>query len=49
MAMGGGEQREDSLVVEVETANPAKNIEALDIALPRLARRFQREYWVLEA
>ncbi|MGK2898107.1 MAG: DEAD/DEAH box helicase family protein [Burkholderiaceae bacterium] len=47
--MGGGAQREDSLVVEVETANPAKNIDALDIALPRLARRFQRDYKNLDA
>jgi type III restriction enzyme len=42
--MGGGGAREDSLVVEIETANPAKDVETLDIALPRLARRFQREY-----
>ena len=47
--MGGGVRREDSLVVEVETGNPAKNIDALDIALPRLARRFQREYKNLDA
>ena len=47
--MGGGATREDSLVVEVETANPAKDLEALDIALPRLARRFQREYKNLDA
>ena len=45
--MGGGSQREDSLVVEVDLSNPAKSIEALDIALPRLprlARRWQRDY-----
>ncbi len=42
--MGGDGAREDSLVVEIETANPAKDVEALDIALPRLSRRFQREY-----
>ena len=42
--MGGGARHEDSLVVEVETGNPDKNVDALDIALPRLARRFQREY-----
>jgi type III restriction enzyme len=47
--MGGGARREDSLVVEVETGNPDKNVEALDIALPRLARRFQREYKNLDA
>ncbi len=49
VAMGGGAQREDSLVVEVETGNPAKNIEALDIALPRLTRRYRREYQNLDA
>jgi type III restriction enzyme len=43
-AMGGGAQREDSLIVEVDTQNPAKDIAALDIALPRLARRFHREF-----
>ena len=47
--MGGGAQRQDSLVVEIETTNPAKNIDALDIALPRLSRRFQREYKNLDA
>jgi type III restriction enzyme len=47
--MGGGNAREDSLVVEIETANPAKDVEALDITLPRLARRFQREYKDLDA
>ena len=47
--MGGGARREDSLVVEVETGNPDKNVEALDIALPRLARRYQREYKNLDA
>ena len=47
--MGGGSQREDSLVVEVDSSNPAKNIDALDIALPRLARRWQRDYKGLDA
>jgi type III restriction enzyme len=47
--MGGGAQREDSWVVEVETSNPAKSIETIDIALPRLARRYQREYKNLDA
>ncbi len=49
VAMGGGAGREDSLVVEIETANPDKNVDALDIVLPRLARRFQREYRDLDA
>ena len=47
--MGGGARREDSLVVEVETGNRDKNTDALDIALPRLSRRFQREYKNLDA
>lgn len=42
--MGEGVARKDSLVVEVDTDNPHKNIAALDIALPRLTRRYQREY-----
>ena len=47
--MGGGAKREDSLVVEIDTGNPAKDVDALDIALPRLSRRFQREYKNLDA
>ena len=47
--MGGPAPREDSLVVEVERGNPGKDLEALDIALPRLARRFQRNYRDLDA
>lgn len=42
--MGGASQREDSLIVEVDTQNPAKDIDALDITLPKLARRFHREF-----
>ncbi|MEO6660312.1 MAG: DEAD/DEAH box helicase family protein [Burkholderiaceae bacterium] len=49
VAMGGGAQREDSLIVEVETDNPAKDINALDIELPKLARRFHREFKDLAA
>jgi len=44
VAMGGGATRQDSLIVEIETANPAKNTDALDISLPRLSRRYQREF-----
>ncbi|HMO47722.1 MAG TPA: DEAD/DEAH box helicase family protein [Rubrivivax sp.] len=46
---GGGSPREDSLIVEVDTGNPAKDLAALDIALPRLARRFHREFKDLAA
>jgi type III restriction enzyme len=42
--MGGSAQREDSLVVEVDAQNTEKNLDALDIELPRLTRRFNREY-----
>ena len=47
--MGSGTKRLDSLVVEVERDNPAKDIKALDIAIPKLSRRFQREYTNLDA
>lgn len=47
--MGVGTQRQDSLVVEVEAENPDKNLDALDIELPRLTRRFNREYKDLDA
>ncbi len=46
---GDGSTREDSLIVEVDTQNLAKDIAALDIALPRLARRFHREFKDLAA
>lgn len=42
--MGGGASRGDSLVVEIDAGNPDKDLDALDIALPRLSRRFAREY-----
>lgn len=45
--MGKSSERKDSLVVEVDTDNPAKDILSLDIALPRLARRYHREYGAL--
>lgn len=44
--MGGakGRERQDSVVVEVDKDSPDKDIDALDIALPRLTRRFNREF-----
>ncbi len=42
--MGGSAKREDSLVVEVDAQNTEKDLDALDIELPRLTRRFNREY-----
>ena len=47
--MGPGTGRKDSLIVEVDTQDTEKNIDALDIALPRLTRRFNREYKDLDA
>lgn len=47
--MGGGAVRQDSLIVEVDKENPAKNLDALDIPLPKLSRRFQRDYKDLDA
>lgn len=42
--MGGGGGRADSLVVEVDAENADKDLDALDIALPRLSRRYSREF-----
>ena len=47
--MGPGAGRKDSLIVEVDTQNADKNLDVLDIELPRLTRRFNREYKNLEA
>ncbi len=47
--MGPGSGRKDSLVVEVDTADSEKNIDELDIEIPKLARRFSREFKDLEA
>ena len=47
--MGPGTGRKDSLIVEVDTQNADKDIAALDIELPRLTRRFNREYKDLDA
>jgi type III restriction enzyme len=47
--MGGGAAREDSLIVEVDAQAEGKDLDALDITLPRLSRRYQREYKDLAA
>jgi type III restriction enzyme len=47
--MGGGTTRHDSLIVEVDAENKDKNLDALDIVLPKLTRRYQREFKNLEA
>ncbi len=46
--MGGGGARQDSLIVEVDRENQAKNLDDLDIPLPKMTRRFQREYKELD-
>lgn len=46
--MGGGVTRKDSLVVEVDATNEKKNLDALDIPLPRLNRRYNRNFKNLE-
>ena len=47
--MGGGATRHESLIVEVDTENEDKNLDDLDITLPKLTRRYQREFKNLEA
>ena len=47
--MGGGATRQDSLIVEVDAENPDKNLDELDIPLPKLTRRFHRDYKDLDA
>lgn len=47
--MGGGTSRQDSLIVEVDTEDPEKNLDELDIALPKLTRRFHRDFKDLDA
>lgn len=46
--MGGGSERKDSLVVEVDAANTDKDLDVLDIELPKLSRRYSREFRALE-
>jgi type III restriction enzyme len=47
--MGGGTTRHDSLIVEVDTESGDKKLDELDIPLPLLSRRFQREFKNLDA
>ena len=47
--MGKGSERHESLIVEVDAENKAKDLDALDIPLPKLTRRFQREFKNLDA
>ena len=47
--MGQGTERHESLIVEVDTEDESKDVDALDIPLPRLTRRYQREFKNLAA
>ena len=47
--MGTDTAHHDSLIVEVDTENSDKNVDALDIPLPKLSRRFTREFKDLNA
>lgn len=47
--MGGGATRHESLIVEVDTENEDKKLDDLDIPLPKLTRRYQREFKNLES
>jgi len=42
--MGADTQRKESLIVEVDTENPDKDLAELEIPIPRLTRRFQRDF-----
>ena len=47
--MGTGTTRKDSLVVEVDEQNKEKDLDKLDIPIPRLTRRFSRDFKDLDA
>jgi len=47
--MGAGTTRQDSLIVEVDTDNTEKDLDELDIPLPKLTRRFQRDFKDLDS
>lgn len=47
--MGEGAGRPASIIVEVDAENPNKDLDALDIALPKLSRRYHRDFKDLDA
>ncbi|MBK6422343.1 MAG: DEAD/DEAH box helicase family protein [Gemmatimonadetes bacterium] len=47
--MGTGSGRQESLIIEVDSANSAKDLNALDIPIPRLSRRYHRDFKDLDA
>jgi type III restriction enzyme len=46
--MGGGTPRRDSLIVEIDHADTGKDADILDIQIPRLSRRFSRDFKALD-
>ncbi|MFN9480985.1 MAG: DEAD/DEAH box helicase, partial [Betaproteobacteria bacterium] len=44
----GAQRRADALTIEVDAANPDKDVAALDIALPLFTRRHEREFRALD-
>ena len=46
--MGAGAGGRESIVIEVDAENKDKDLEALDIPLPRLSRRYHRDFKDLE-
>lgn len=46
--MGGAGGRKESLIVEVDAGNADKDLDELDIELPRLSRRYSRDFKSLE-
>lgn len=46
--MGAGAQRDGPLIVEVDAGNTEKDLDALEIELPRLARRLSRDFKELD-
>jgi type III restriction enzyme len=46
--MGDGSNRRDSLIVEVDAENEDKDLDVLDIPIPKLTRRYLREFKNLE-
>lgn len=48
-AMGAGAGPSPAIVVEIDADNPGKDVAALDIPIPRLSRRFSRDFKNLDA
>ncbi|MEK7383229.1 MAG: DEAD/DEAH box helicase family protein, partial [Elusimicrobiota bacterium] len=47
--MGGGTTHQDALVVEIDASNPEKDLDELDIPIPKLTRRYHRDFKDLDA